>query len=215
RFGFCQSVGVCAHHQVDSIVYLQRRVNDQGVESKSMPTGRLFVDSGSRSSVALLQILFQRSYPDIPIKLIVCPPERIPRQLQPGDGGLLIGDSALEFTRSTSARDYQITDLATWWHKLEGLPFVFALWAYPLNTPIADEFFEQSLAVGQSNMDHIVADAGALLSLTEARRYLTATLHYKLTEEDRRSLVRFEELLTRYHLSGDADSQSGARSTQY
>lgn len=205
RFGYCPSVGVCARDAAYSIVYIRRR--DSKTESDpdaasadaarrfARPVRRILADAGSRSSIALLQSLYFRANGVLP-SIEIERPEHIARRLGPEDGGLLIGDGALEFLDSRRAADvsdvFETIDLGRWWRESEDLPFVFALWAYPRERPLADELFEQSLAAGEREMDRIIDAA----ERDDARRYLTQNLHYRIGPDERRALERFRQRLT-------------------
>ncbi len=83
------------------------------------------VDSGSRTSVALLRILFRELYG--------CAPElrrrepRLDPMLAECDAALVIGDPALELDPDTLP--YRSLDLGQAWTEWSGLPMVFAVWA--------------------------------------------------------------------------------------
>lgn len=200
-FGYCSTVGVCARREAYSIVYIRRRSPDPAagvaaLDSRNFvtPVRRILADTGSRSSIALLQSLYFRANGVLPI-IETRAPETIAEQVGPEDGGLLIGDGALQFLdqlRESSEPEFEILDLAQWWSESEGLPFVFALWAYPRNRPVADHIFEASLAAGEQNMDRIVAEARR----SDAEHYLTKNLHYRLGTAERSALQRFHQRLT-------------------
>ncbi len=195
KLGYCDSVGVCAREQVKSILYIRRRgadgsLNpDQGDFTDRIPE-RVYTDSGSRTSVALLQTLLYEGAGKV-VPVIPTPPEDIPDLLNETSAGLLIGDSAIRFLASPRVDEFHRVDLAAWWSRKEGLPFVFALWAYPLDKPVTHDVFEESLARGREGMDEIIAAA----PFEGAREYLTNILHYRLTDRDRAGLARFKELL--------------------
>ncbi|MCR9142029.1 MAG: hypothetical protein NXI24_07240 [bacterium] len=216
RFGYCRTVGVCARREAYSIVYIRRR--SRAADGKSSdtasardfasPVRRILADTGSRSSIALLQSLYFRANGQLPV-IETENPERIADRLEVDDGGLLIGDGALQFldrVRSGGAPDYEILDLARWWYESEGLPFVFALWAYPLDRPLADRIFEDSLAAGERHMDRIIAAA----ERPDARAYLTENLHYRLGPEERAALERFRQRLTEAGLMLDDEIDAGS-----
>ena len=189
KFDYCDKVGVCARNRVDSIIYITPATTETDIES--MPAPELaYTDQGSRTSAALLEVLLFRTTG----KRVPCeptPPEEIPGRVTSSRSGLLIGDSAIRFMESEQRRNFFCLDLAAWWHNLEGLPFVFALWAFPRRAPLPDSLFVESLNAGLAGMDETVARS----DYPDVRNYLTEVLHYKLTEADHRSLRRFEELL--------------------
>ncbi len=183
RFGACLSVGVCCERVARSILYLR------AAQSRDAAPERLFTDTGSRSSVALLECLLAHHF-DAQPELIPAAPEAAP-DLALADrrsGALLIGDGALRFRENGRRLEFQITDLAQWWRRSFGLPFVFALWAYPRERPVPDAFFEQSLAEGLARIREIARSA----PFADAEGYLRENLHYKLSSDDRAGLAEFE-----------------------
>ncbi len=71
------------------------------------------------------------------------------------------------------------------------MPFVFALWAYPIARPVADAFFEESLRVGLAELARIAAQS----TFPGAFEYLSKNLHYWLDERDRQGLEEFRSML--------------------
>ncbi len=185
-FGSCRSVGVCASERVDSIVYLRAAGFAQ------QPPRLVLADSGSRSSVALLEILLRRTFPEAQIEWRAADPSSIPDLVDEDTAGLLIGDSALALRTSGGRSGFVLRDLAEWWFSLEGLPFVFALWAYPRARPLADAFFEESL---ESGLGHLSEMARAS-HYPDAYAYLANVLHYRINDRDREALRRFHSLLS-------------------
>jgi len=143
------------------------------------------LDTSSMTSVALIKILFEKwmgggrtfraMEPDIEKMLGEC------------DGGLLIGDPALEVDRHR----YHTLDLAEEWIRYTGKPFVFAFWAVRGEAlreadPSLDlaAVFRESRDHGlqPENLERIAQQwAGRVgLSTAEVRRYLTENIHYQL-----------------------------------
>ncbi len=83
-------------------------------------------DTSSRTSVALLRVLFERRFGAGP--LLVPEPPHPQAMLARHDAALVIGDPALAIdpARFRHAHCY---DLAEEWQAMTGLPFVFAFWA--------------------------------------------------------------------------------------
>ncbi len=183
RFGACLSVGVCCAREARSILYLRAR------KSPDAAPERLYTDTGSRSSAALLECLLHHRFDALP-ELIPAAPEIGPDRAlaDAASGALLIGDGALRFREAGRKLEFQITDLARWWRASFGLPFVFALWAYPRERPVPDVFFEESLAAGLANIHEIARRA----VFADAEGYLRKNLHYTLNVDDRAGLAEFE-----------------------
>lgn len=192
RFGFCRTVGVCTRTAADSILYLQRKSSYNSSPRPLRPVTGVLADVGSRTSVALLQVLYHAGNAALP-EITPLSPAEIPDRLDENSGGLLIGDGALAFLdRPAEDRErFEVYDLARLWYESEGLPFVFALWAYPRNAAVDDAIFEASLAAGETAIDEIIAAA----AYPDARRYLTEILHYRVSADDLRGLERFRERL--------------------
>ncbi len=197
RLGACTEVGVCSQQNVRSILLifsqLPENINSSLTED-TLPASlnRVYYDRGSRSSVGLLKILLYRNYGKIP-EFTESDPVHIPSLVQNSSdsAGLLIGDSALAFESSALASRLLSADLATWWNRLEGLPFVFALWAYPISKPLPDTFFVESLRHGMEHLQEIIQDGG----YHDMHGYFTRSLHYRLGEAEKESLIRYEAWL--------------------
>jgi len=82
----------------------------------------LAVDTSSRTSACLVQILLQQHYHVGP-QLQPCAPE-LSAMLRECDAGLIIGDPAL----ASDFPGLHVYDLADEWRAMTGLPFVFAFW---------------------------------------------------------------------------------------
>ncbi|MEO6120203.1 MAG: menaquinone biosynthesis protein [Terriglobales bacterium] len=80
-------------------------------------------DTSSRSSVALLEVLFAKFYGARPTFVPMAP--KLKPMLKACDAALVIGDPAL----LANAAGYEVRDLAAEWHRLTGKAFVFAFWA--------------------------------------------------------------------------------------
>lgn len=186
ELGFCRAAGVCAAGAVRSILYFERKGESPGTHLPS----RVLADSGSRTSQALLCVLFQKALGKKP-PLVQVPAAEIPGQVQPGEGGLLIGDAALDFYERPDADEFVLRDLGQWWLDQEQLPMVYALWAYPAAKPVPDSVFTESLDEGLKNLDSIARNSGR----AGAEDYLKRTLHYFLTEKDKQALSVFSERL--------------------
>ncbi|MDH5654547.1 MAG: menaquinone biosynthesis protein [Spirochaetia bacterium] len=181
-FSFCKTAGVCAASEVNSIFYLTR-------DTERLPDFFLS-DQGSRTSVALLQILLYKKFGKI-VPHQKSDPEKIPALITETTGGLVIGDKAYQYHKENQNDSLIHVDLGRWWNEEEGLPFVFALWAYPKNKIIPDSFFEESLEIGLQHIEEIIAEADD----PSLKEYLTESLHYKLKEPELKSLDRFKSLL--------------------
>lgn len=181
---WCDRVGVASDREVQSLLYIRRR-EDPLTES----VRRIFMDEGSRTTVALTKLLYLKRFGEIP-ECVTLPPEEIPERLDSGTAGLLIGDAALKMFRSPGP--FHFRDLVSWWNEETGLPFVAALWAYPREKAslFPDSFFTEALDTGLTRMEDILKENGP-----QYRDYLTHALHYNLNEADRQALEVFSSQL--------------------
>jgi chorismate dehydratase len=85
-------------------------------------------DTSSRTSVALLQVLFAKFFGGA--RELTPHPPKLDEMLQNHDAALLIGDAALQVPLDAG---YHLYDLAHLWHRATGKPFVFAFWAVRLD----------------------------------------------------------------------------------
>lgn len=154
-------------------------------------------DTSSRTSVALLQVLFAKFWGGS--RELTPHPPRLQEMLRDHDAALLIGDAALQVPLDAG---YQLHDLAHVWHERTGLPFVFAFWAVRLDALTRKPEELDLTQVFQSSRDHglesqgldVIAKAWAPklgLSESDIRSYLTDNIHYYLDRENHAGLKRF------------------------
>ncbi|MBV9145405.1 MAG: menaquinone biosynthesis protein [Acidobacteria bacterium] len=144
------------------------------------------LDSSSRSSAALIQILFAKYWRQ-EVRYVSAEPDLI-RMLSICDAALLIGDPALQVDRSR----YVTWDLGEEWRAFTGKPFVFAFWA--ARAACADEReLSDAAQVFRESRDqglHHIAEIAAVwapklrLSKQEIARYLEGNIHYFLDQEN-------------------------------
>ncbi len=159
--------------------------------------GTVATDTSSRTSVALLQVLFAKFYGG-PRELTPHPPE-LNEMLRDHDAALLIGDAALQIPVEGG---YKLYDLAHLWREATGHSFVFAFWAVrmdALSRKPADvsltNTFQQSRDHGlePSSIAAIAREWSPRLSLSEddIKRYLTENIHYFLDRQGHAGLKLF------------------------
>ncbi|HVR28656.1 MAG TPA: menaquinone biosynthesis protein [Thermoanaerobaculia bacterium] len=153
---------------------------------------RIALDRNSRTSQALLRILLAEELGDgeRAIELDSVAPDL--SGIPPGfDAALVIGDPALSVDRER----LEVVDLAAWWRRVAGLPFVFAVWAVraEMHTPDLHLYFERSLEAGLGALDEIALEAARErgLSIVEATTYFTENLRFWLGEEEIAGLREF------------------------
>jgi chorismate dehydratase len=193
---------VASREEVKSVV-LASRVRIQQVTSVAL-------DTSSRTSAALVQIILKRFYslnprftPDRP---------RIETMLEHNDAALLIGDPAMLIDR----RGLHVYDLATEWKKQTGLPFVFAFWAvradskqWPARKDGVD--FVEAKREGLAHVEEIARDYSGRLGLPESEllSYLTRNISYDLDEDS------LEGLKLYYRLANETGLIPGPRNLEY
>ncbi len=170
KLGFSPTCGVCANQFVRSILFFQNR--------KLVPPSDIWVDSGSRSSVALLELLHAMEYGSSPNMVPKSPTEIQNEIFQARGSHLLFGDSALK--AQWNPKEYLAIDLAEWWYNTTGTYFIFALWAYPRNRPISDDFFLESLRKGLASISEILETEIARGNLLRSKAFMETYLRQDL-----------------------------------
>jgi predicted solute-binding protein len=160
------------------------------------------LDTSSRTSVCLVQILLRRRYgispsfsphsPDLPGMLRTC------------DAALMIGDPAL----SSDFPGLHVYDLADEWRAMTGLPFVFAIWAVRADaaTPELTQLFQKAAAFSMAHLDEIVRAESARTKLPEwlVRAYLTQNIDFTLGDRNLAGLMIFYTLAFELGLTAQA-----------
>ena len=160
------------------------------------------LDSSSRTSQALLRILFRYRYGAEPTFS-----ERTPdaatacsNMFEGSDAALVIGDPAMRLEASAGELNVQIYDLGEEWRAMTGLPFVFAVWASTEAARIAFPDMSAELleakAEGLARIDEIAAEYSLELQLpvAEVRAYLRENVNYDLDAENVAGMLRFFSL---------------------
>ena len=183
------NIAIASKGRVRSILLVSRKPIE---EVRTVAT-----DSSSRTSVALLQVLFAK-FLGGPRQLTPHVPQ-LEVMLQQHDAALLIGDAALQVPRDSG---YYLYDMANEWHRYTGKPFVFAFWAvrldalerHPPGLNLA-EIFQRSRDHGlqPENVAAIANEWSSKLGLDpeEIRRYLTENIHYYLDRDNHAGLQLF------------------------
>lgn len=170
-------VAIASRRAVRSILLVSSKPLDQ-IESVAL-------DSSSRSSAALIQVLFAR-YWQREVRFTSADPQ-LDNMLAKHDAALLIGDPALQVERSR----YLTWDLSEEWRNFTGKPFVFAFWAMRAGVA-ADgdiatiaEVFSTSRDEGLLHIEEIAAEWSGKLGLSRQTitQYLTENIHYYLDDE--------------------------------
>ena len=177
-------LSIASKQRVRSVLLLSRVPIDK-VRSVAL-------DTSSRTSAALVRILFTKFY-GIDVGARVSAPDPA-AMLKGADAALLIGDPALLYDG-----DAQVLDLASEWRRFTGLPFVFALWAFrPFDRGVAtlEQDFRASRDEGLAHVDEVAAEWSPRLGISAeaVRIYLTENIDYTLDEENLAGLRLFYRL---------------------
>jgi len=169
------------------------------------------LDTSSRTSVILTQILFSKHFPGPGAREYVAMAPDLDQMLDRCDAALLIGDSALQVDRSR----HQSLDLADEWRRFTGKPFVFAFWAVRMAALTGggrgyelSEIFSRSRDHGLEprNLEVIAREWATRLNLTpaEVKGYLTENIHYTLDPENTEGLELFYQYAAELRLIPEA-----------
>jgi chorismate dehydratase len=150
------------------------------------------MDSSSRTSAALIQIILGRFYGLAP-SYRTSPPN-IEQMLETDDAALIIGDPAMLIDRSR----LHVYDLAEEWRKHTGLPFVFAFWAIRSDSSAwpGGVDFGRAKAQGLAHIGELADAYAASLGLPREGlvSYLTENITYDLDEESLKGLSLYFQL---------------------
>ena len=169
--------------------------------------GSLALDTSSRTSACLAQILLQRHYQIAPRLESHAPDLRT--MLSQCDAALMIGDPAL-------ASDFPglvVYDLAEEWRAMTGLPFVFAVWAVRKEAASLElvKQFQQATAYALEHMEEITRSEVKRTGLTCSliREYLTKNIDFSLGAENLKGLRLF------YRLAQEMGLTNGTRPLEF
>jgi len=161
------------------LVYTDRALED--IESVA-------ADARSRTSVAMLEILFRHKFGRIPT---ITPVDEAPNlMLRDADAGLVIGDAAFHVDRAR----HIVHDLGELWYQHSGRPFVHAVLCAHKGERW-DAAIAAIVEAKQAGMRHreLVArqETRSPDDMRRAYEYLTARIFYDLGEAERDGLAYF------------------------
>jgi len=177
-------IAVASKKRVRSVLIASRRPLEE--------VRTLTLDPSSRTSQALVKILFLRRYGFLP----ECAERATeasagPRNmLESADAALVIGDPAMKLESSARSLNLKIYDLAEEWRAMTSLPFVFAVWAVRedacAEAPNLARDFLAAKHEGVNHIEQIATQYAAELELPqrELLDYLSQNVNYDLDEEN-------------------------------
>jgi len=159
---------------------------------------RVALDDSSRTSVALVKIIF-REFLRFEPKWQAPRPD-LKSMLQHSDAALIIGDPAMKIPRD----QFRVFDLATLWHEFTGLGFVFAMWMARKDRvgKIRAIDFAVARDEGLANIQQIASSYSNQIDLSEdeIRNYLTKNIVFTVDEEMQKGLTLYFKLATKHRL---------------
>ena len=181
-------VAIASKNAVRSILLVSRKPLDR--------IGTVALDSSSRSSAALIQVLFSKYWRQ-DVRFASDEPQ-LDSMLANSDAALLIGDPALQVDRS----DYYTWDLAEEWRTFTGRSFVFAFWVVRAKAASEDELshvaeiLRASRDEGLRHIPEIAGEWSQRLSLAPEVivSYLRENIQYQLDNENLQGLKLFFRL---------------------
>ena len=149
----------------------------------------VYLDYQSRTSVALLKILFKKHWKQ-DVEFVEADENYISK-IKGTTAGLIIGDRAFEQLNKYP----HIYDLADAWKEMTGLPFVFAAWVANKNLPQQFvEDFNQACSLGFENLDDIIRQEN--YSHYNLQTYYDKNISYQLTDEKHKAIELFKKFMT-------------------
>src|SRR4051812_31466402 len=184
QYDVLDGIAVASLGEVKSVLLAHRKPLTEAKE--------VFCDTASLTSVQLLRVLLAERG----IKPEFKPLSSYDFAALP-DFTLLIGDPAIDFSRSSPA--HEIWDLGAAWYELTKLPFVYAVWALKrgIDNFVLRRQLHEAHGFGLDTLDYIIS------SRTEydrdfRRDYLGWHIHYHLGADEKRGLAKFGELLEKH-----------------
>ncbi len=159
------------------------------------------LDTSSHTSAALTRIVLDHhgAHP----KFVDAAPD-LQQMLASADVALLIGDPCLQ----ADASDLLVTDLGEEWHRITGLPFVFALWgARPeVDGARLSAMLKEAVEIGLANLEEVAQEEAGRAGLApeDIVQYLRDYMRYHLDEPILAGLERYRRMLVERRLIAEA-----------
>jgi chorismate dehydratase len=193
-------IAVASKKRVRSVLIASRRPLEE--------VRTLTLDPASRTSQALVKILFLRRYGFLPecSERAIGPSDGSRSLFDGADAALVIGDPAMRLEASARSLDLQIYDLAEEWRAMTGLPFVFAVWAAREDVcarapALADDLIAAKRE-GINRIEQIATQYTAELELprSELLDYLSQNVNYDLDDENLVGMATYFDLAHEFGL---------------
>jgi chorismate dehydratase len=197
-------IAVASKSRVRSVLLVSRRPLEE--------VRTLTLDPSSRTSQALVKVLFLRRFGFLPECAERGAEDSVgPRKLlADADAALVIGDPAMKLESWARSLDLRIYDLAEEWRAMTGLPFVFAAWAAredvcagaPGLAPGLAEDFLAAKREGVAHIERIATQYAAELELSrsELLSYLSHNVNYDLDGANIAGMLLYFNLAHEYGL---------------
>lgn len=143
----------------------------------------LRLDSHSRTSNGLARLLLKEYWKRTDVEIL---PADVRPEVQT-DGFVQIGDRTFG-QRAVHSHTY---DLAEYWKKHTGLPFVFAVWAAV--SPLSETFvskLNEAIALGLDHRNEVISDLPVIPNF-DYKQYLNFNLDYRLDERKKEAMRRY------------------------
>lgn len=182
-YRFVPGVGVTSRGAIASVALYSKRPLDQ--------IRHIALDTSSRTSVALIQVLCQHHF-FIQPRFVPHGPD-LAVMTRDFDAGLLIGDPAFEADHA--GLGLQKFDLGLEWTKMTALPFVYAAWTGRAGAATSDDVraLQDAQTEGLAAVDLIAEEyaRGDSAKAARAAVYLRDNVKYGLGTEETAGLQRF------------------------
>lgn len=159
---------------------------------------QVVLDESSRTSVALLKIIFREFLGTEPEWRTSSPD--LPKMLVDNDAALVIGDPAMRIPRD----ELHVFDLAALWRQYTGLGFVFAMWMARTSEAgrVRAVDFAGARDEGLAHLDEIVSAHETMVPMSpgEIRDYLTKNIAFQMDDDMKRGLQLYFELAEKHDL---------------
>jgi chorismate dehydratase len=182
-YRFVPGVGVASRGAIASVALYTTRPLDQ--------VRHVALDTSSRTSVALIQVLCQHHFRIRP-RFVPHGPD-LAVMTRDFDAGLLIGDPAFEADHARLG--LHKVDLGLEWTKMTSLPFVYAAWTGRPGTVTGDDIrlLQEAQREGLEAVDLIAAEyaRGESARTARAALYLRDNVKYGLGDDEAAGLQMF------------------------